>query len=425
MKKALLLALVAVFAFAAMPLFAQGAAPAATSIAAPAAPDAGVAKLTYGPGKWIAAHLLLQAQYQNTNTWDNSTAVGETDSDGVWASSFRIRRARLIVNGQISPIVDFFVETDDYNRGGFNNDAAGTGAKEATTDRVGTFIQDAYINFKVAPELNITMGMFLIPFMHHNRQSAASLLGVDYNIDVIKLATTTNVWRDTGVEFRGLLFGGIIDYRLAVLQGLTRRTQGDADTSNDINPDGLPRFTGRVQINLMDAEDGFFYSENYLGKKKIISFGGGVDYQADVTNIDGSREDYFAWTADVIIDYPLAPGMALAFQAAYVDIDNQPTGTVVGSTGVESQYGYFAQVGLLIMDTIQPVIKYTRWITEYPGLDDRDWSYLTVGINYMLHGHNANIKFEYRHPLGEDQNGNDQIDSPGEQVFTLQTQVYI
>ena len=100
MKKALLLALVAVFAFAAMPLFAQGAAPAATSIAAPAAPDAGVAKLTYGPGKWIAAHLLLQAQYQNTNTWDNSTAVGETDSDGVWASSFRIRRARLIVNAR-------------------------------------------------------------------------------------------------------------------------------------------------------------------------------------------------------------------------------------------------------------------------------------------------------------------------------------
>ena len=118
MKKALLLALVAIFAFAAMPLFAQGAAPAATSIAAPAAPDAGVAKLTYGPEKWIAAHLLLQAQYQNTNTWD--TAAGETDSDGVWASSFRIRRARLIVNGQISPMVDFFVETDDYNRGGFN-----------------------------------------------------------------------------------------------------------------------------------------------------------------------------------------------------------------------------------------------------------------------------------------------------------------
>lgn len=428
MKKALLLALVAIFAFAAMPLFAQGTAPAATSIAAPAAPDAGVGKLTYGPGKWIAVHLLLQAQYTNTNTWD--TNAGEDDSDGVWASSFKLRRARLIVSGQVSPLVEFFVETDDYNRGGLNNDAASTGTR---TD--GTFVQDAFINFKIAPELNITMGMFLIPFMHHNRQSAASLLGVDYNTDVIKLATTTNVWRDTGVEFRGLLFGGIVDYRLAVLQGISRDTQAtkttaDTDTSNDINPDGLPRFTGRIQINLMDAEDGHFYSENYLGKKKIVSFGGGIDYQADVANADVDRDDYLAWTVDFIFDYPLAPGTALAFQAAYVNIDNYPSGTIVGESYIEEQYGYFAQVGLLLFDTIQPVIKYTRWITKDltttdGGTDDSISSYLTVGLNYMLHGHNANIKFEYRHPLGEDQNGVDQIDTPNQQMFTLQTQIYI
>jgi hypothetical protein len=428
MKKALLLALVAIFAFTAMPLFAQGTAPAATSIAAPAAPDAGVGKLTYGPGKWIAVHLLLQAQYQNTNTWD--TAAGEDDSDGVWASSFKIRRARLIVSGQVAPNIDFFVETDDYNRGGRNQDGATTGTR---TD--GTFIQDAYVNFKVAPELQIACGMILLPFMHHNRQSAASLLGVDYNTDVIQFPND-NVWRDTGVEFRGLLFGGILDYRIGLFQGVSRNAKGTETEDDDINPNGVPRITGRMQVNLMDAEDGFFYCGNYLGKKKIVSFGGGIDWMADRTyyTADNEVKDYFAWTVDVTIDYPIAPNMVLAFQGAYVQINNSPDNySALGFTGVttstmlpDSQYGYFAQVGLLINDFIQPVVKYASFVYEDETLGDITISYLTLGCNFMLNGHNANIKIEYRHPLGEAEDLNvDQIDLPNQQVFTIQTQVFI
>jgi hypothetical protein len=135
-RLSLLLAFIAL-AFFAAPVFAQ---------------DAGVAKLTYGPDKWIAVHMLLQTQYQGTRTWD--TAAKETDSDAEWANSMRIRRARIIVQGQAASFVDFFVETDDINRGGRANDATGT---------TSTYIQDAYINFKIAPELNITMGMILLP----------------------------------------------------------------------------------------------------------------------------------------------------------------------------------------------------------------------------------------------------------------------
>ena len=59
MKKLIVLLAVFMAACLVMPVVAQ---PALTS--APA--DAGVAKLTYGPDKWIDLHLLFQMQYTNT-----------------------------------------------------------------------------------------------------------------------------------------------------------------------------------------------------------------------------------------------------------------------------------------------------------------------------------------------------------------------
>ncbi|HPQ52571.1 MAG TPA: porin, partial [Spirochaetota bacterium] len=404
--------------------------------------------LSYGPDQWLQVHFLLQAQYQSAAIWDADRpayAVDETDSDATWDSTFRIRRARIILKGQVAKNVSFFVETDDYNRGGRNNAGAAGGSGE------GTFIQDAFVSYDIAPEFKIAMGMILLPFMHHNRQSAVSLLGVDYNTDVVKFMNN-RVWRDTGIEVRGLLAGGVIDYRLGVFQGQERELDVENEAQTDrvghLNENAAPRFVGRIQLNLMDAEDGFFYSGNYLGKKKIVSIGGGIDYQSNAgidydaqTATPKKIDDYLAWTIDLTIDYALAPGTVFALQGAYVAIDNRwsrKTKTRVNGTAIESyydydyygeEYGYFVQAGLLLMNTIQPVIKYSTWVNkDATALGDNTSTYLTFGLNYFINGHNANIKIEYRHPLGENESISpsvDQIDTSGQQQVTLQAQIFI
>ncbi len=456
----------------------------AACMVAPAfAQDAGVAKLSYGPDKWIDVHFLLQAQAYSAKTWGaDSTAVpktgttgnyvnseSESEKDANWSKKLKIRRARLMVNAQVAKDVTFFWESDDFNRGG-DNEGAATGAKEGT-DKVGMFTQDAYINYKVASELQIAAGMILLPFMHHNRQSAVSLLGVDYNLTAVNIKPS-NVWRDTGIEFRGLLFNGLIDYRGGVFQGVNKQVdKGDqVGKKDDINPDDNPRYTGRLQINLMDAEDGFFYSGNYLGKKKIVSFGGGADYQSKATltydkdKADGEKyaaKDYMAWTVDLTIDYPVGDGNVITLQGAYVNMKNRPdlgayrtvtTGyeeTAPGSglyntkftssdsfnyNGEIKEYGYFVQAGVLIMNTIQPVVKYSAWVQEKKLVDskatvkeftDSKQQYLTGGLNYYINGHNANIKFEYQHPMGKDQTGAKFIDQKDQKKFTLQGQIFI
>lgn len=385
------------------------------------AQDAGVAKLTYGPNKWIDLHLLFQMQYTNTYTWDSSV---ESDSDAVWASNFAPKRMRMIFNGQVAPNVTFFVDTDIIANVDIND--------KADKERYFTFLQDAYINYKFGEELQVAAGMILLPFMHHNRQSAVSLLGVNYNTAAVNIPEST-VWRDYGVEFRGLLANKMIDYRIGLFDGIERSAGTLADDSDNINNNGLPRVTGRIQVNLKDAEDGFFYSENYLGKKTILSFGAGVDYMKDARIVDGTQEDYLAWTVDVIVDYPISPDMVLAFQAAYVNIKNRPgtfssiSGTTIpGLTMPEKEYGYFAQIGLLLNNTWQPVIKYASWnYQEAFGTEDVTVSYLTFGLNYFINGHNANIKLEYQMPIGEVVSGTDLDELPNQRQVTLQAQIFI
>ncbi|MCU0822469.1 MAG: porin, partial [Spirochaetes bacterium] len=223
-------------------------------------------RVIVGENSWLEVHLLLQAQAYTQNTYDKK--AGETVSDETWPYGFQLKRARLMFSGEAAKNVEFFVETDDINIGNqgpaANNstqteytDSSGNNSVKVK-DQKGSYIQDAYINYKIADELEVSIGMMLLPFMHENRQSAVSLLGVDYNSVVVPLTGTSNVWRDTGVEIRGLLFEtagnkkGLFDYRLGVWRGFAdRNMKGNPDKNDDINPEAAPRFCGRIQLNIV------------------------------------------------------------------------------------------------------------------------------------------------------------------------------
>src|SRR5205807_277870 len=94
------------------------------------------------------------------------------------------------------------------------------------------------------------------------------------------------VGRDAGAELRGLLMDGHIEYRAGLFQG-RRNVQipppaaagAPAVTVDRVGSRNSFRVTGRLQLNLLDPETGFFYGGTYLGAKKILSVGGSYDYQ--------------------------------------------------------------------------------------------------------------------------------------------------
>ncbi len=359
------------------------------------AQEDGISKFTFGENKWVSLHYLLQAQGMYQQQQDNADKQ-------YYGSDAQIRRSRVILKGQVSEKVSFFMETDAPRQEG--------------TNKSYLYTQDAYIDYAIMDEFKIAVGHILLPFMHHNRASSVSRLGVDFNVNTVKLGS--NAWRDTGVEVRGLVFDGLIDYRAGAFDGHDREwvdTTNDGDATNDTQlneNDGL-RYTGRVQLNFLDAEEGFYYSDNYLGKKKVLSIGGGVDYQQDVYAREAEKtDDYMAWTVDLTVDVPVGAGNSFALQGAYMQYENSPmfdTNAVWDDDdGIEpSQFyettAYFVQAGFLWNNMLQPVVKY--WTTETTAVEDGDevkTTMLTGGLNYFINGHNANIKVEYNYPLKDE-----------------------
>lgn len=188
---------------------------------------------------------------------------GTYTSDAADKEDIYLRRARIILMGQVMDGVKFFVETDNDNAG-----------KSGTTG-VSTDIQDAFVDLRLTENNWVEVGLILLPFSFETKSSAASLLGIDYNSEVIKLANTF-VWRDNGAELHGNL-GTTFAYRAGVFEGYD-------DTATKKNNEADLRYTGHIALNIIgDVETGWFYSQERLADKPYLTIGVGGDYQEDAT----------------------------------------------------------------------------------------------------------------------------------------------
>ncbi len=339
---------------------------------------AALPQIKKGEHQYLDLHFLVQP-------WFLAMEEGAADSSS-WSKDVFLRRTRFILSGSVHERVKFFVETDIPNLGKGGNWSSSF------------YIQDAYIDFLLShsrgwlSSLHVAAGMILLPFSHHNRQSAVSLNTLDYHITLIRFpADSHKVWRDTGVEARALLCGKRLDVRAGIFDGVP------GSASPGLNPRDLPRFTGRVQYNFWEPEEGFFYGGNYLGTKRVLSGGIGFDCQQDAvyTGNHAAPGGYWAATADLFVDYPLSKDREIVFQAnafhyAYGD-ENAYRANMVPKTGnaLGMELGYR-------WGKLQPVISYERFEPKYEAAQSLYFAEnLRLGFNWWWLGHSANFKFEY------------------------------
>ena len=338
-------------------------------VAAIASPTPAQAPKPPDDNTWIQIGLLAQLQFESA---EMSAGVAGDDR----SADFFVRRARIIGRGSVHQKVKFFFSTDVPNAGksGVPNDLVWN---------------DGFVDFQLLPQLNIAVGRFLIPFSPDNRASAGSLLGIDYNLNLLKLPTPVDraFWRDDGIEVRGVLFGRYVEYRGGVFRGA--RTVNLAAVGDPVllnNPDHLLRTTGMVMINLADPQPGWFYNPNSLGALKVLSIGAGYDRIPNSTvGIDVSQ----AWNAFVLVEHPAGKGR-VNLLAAYYNWDGPAwTGGFDGKT-MGAQVGYVLPVEAL-GGKWQPVVRLQRQ-------DPDTGSALTtvnLGLNYLLKGHSINVKLDY------------------------------
>jgi hypothetical protein len=349
--------------------------------------------------------ILAQPQFEMAGTPDATLTT----------KNLFLRRFRLMVGGTLFKKIEFFFQTDWPNL--FKQDPADTMA--GTGKNVpGLNVQDAYVTFKPVGELiKFDAGFMLPPVSHNSLESAAKLYGPDYFVNSFRRNLTNNndpftvglspVGRDAGVQLRGLLFNGHIDLRIGAFQG-KRVGPVPADVSNPAVSAGVnaPRVAGRLQINLLDAEPGFFYQGTYLGAKKILSLGVFYDRQ----------NNYKYFGADLFVDLPVGPGVFTA-QGNAVQWDG---GTFLMDV-LFKQRAYMGEAGYLIgparlspFGYFERLVSYTAPAGAVPVNEDRYGG----GLACWPYGFNSNIKVQFlrvhRNPAPHDYN-----------QINLQWQVYV
>lgn len=359
-----------------------------------------------------------------------ATTTEEGAPDGGTGTEMYLRRMRLIVYGQVSERVSFFVETDIPNFGK-NGDWSGR-----------MFIQDAYVEYEAHEALQIAAGMLLVPFSHHGMQGATSLLGLDYHAALIRYPAGSNlVWRDGGVMIRGMPLGNVLEYRLGLFNGVhgnaTPVDKSATDASGVViaqweqgtdprNPGDAPRVAGRLTLNLFDPEGGpgvggMFYDGIYLkatpdgltSPKTVVAFGGSFDWQRNVNvtwadaPASGARavadkDDYFAAAGDVFWDVPIGARKIMSVNGQvnfylYDHGDRRVANAFYnGATGAGSLYtgwGISSEAGFRY-DIIQPLVRFDHFESTKADGNAGDYVAVAGGLNAWLSEHTTSIKIE-------------------------------
>src|SRR5215470_14878588 len=206
-------------------------------------------------------------------------------------TDFFLRRARLVVSGSLTRQVDFFIDTEQANLG-----------KGGTTGNVS--LLDAFGTFKIAPPIAIDGGLMLVPLTRHALQSAISLNGIDYHSKLILYPPNSNfIWRDLGIEARGLLAGGHLHYRAGIFAGV-HGTEPTMMMPIARNQSDIPRVAGHVRWNFLGKEETFFFPGISFATEPLLSFGVGVDYQPEAVVGMERANDYLALASDVFAEIP-------------------------------------------------------------------------------------------------------------------------
>jgi hypothetical protein len=317
--------------------------------------------LTDDGSSWLQLSFLGQAHFKY-------------EKDAADQEDIYLRRGRIILAGQVTDGIQFFVETD-------NDNAGKSGAGNVSTD-----IQDAFVDFRFlqtgSAEAWVAGGLILLPFSFENKSSAASLLGIDYNAETIRFVNSF-VWRDYGAELHGN-FGKKVSYRVGAFDGYDPY----ATATIEKNPKASLRCVGHVAVNVLgDAQTGSFYSQERLQEGNYLSLGAGFDSQNNATlTIPATdeetpvTEDAGAWVVDLQSGFECGP-VDLTVNAAYYDWDN---GAFKGATA-------FAEAGVK-MGKVEVTGKWTL-VDPDTGDDTTDYA---AGVNYLFKKHNARVGVEYR-----------------------------
>ena len=342
-------------------------------------------KMTFGPNDEGALQIDYKGQLQMTV---RDTGSGENDDDTT--TNFNFRRNRLAFMGKYGEVMSLYVQTE------FTEDPNVTTLGVASSDQGSEFqLLDAVMRFNLDDSFKVNAGKFKYNLSRENLEACEMPLTLDRSLFVRTPFTST---RDTGVAVWGNLFHDVVQYRADVMEG-RKAVSGDTAPASNF------RYSVRGHVSLLDPENEYGYKGTYLGKKKVLTFGGAYQFEPEVAYGDTvtrtDKKDYQAWTVDGYFEYPLEGVGTVTASAAYEDVDlddaYQGANPDAGTIGINGQKnGWYAKAGYLLPGVpLQFFGRYEKWrFASLNNIFDQEVDWYGGGANYYLRGQNLKVTAE-------------------------------
>lgn len=291
---------------------------------------------------------------------------------------------RPYINGQVSKHIKFEANLD--------SDISVITHDGGTTETIATLrVLDAVIKLELDDLVNFWVGRFLPPSDRANLSGPYFQNSWNYPVQA-NLFPAIYAGRHDGAAYWGQVKGGLFKWQLGMFDV----------TGSDRNP----LFAGRLVLNLLDPEGGYYNSSTYYGTKDILAIGGTIHYQKD--GVPGTGIDGAAIEAEVLFEKPINDGAAgtITAEAAYYNFNDVDQGqSIVGNLS-------YLLPGKQGPGTLQPQARLQMMI---PQTGD---SYATIdgALNYIVDGHNCRFTLNYQHIAAHDGLDADNLITLGGQI---------
>lgn len=327
-------------------------------------------KIDIGSNRSISLGMGLRS---SISTAENGAPNGSSNSKDFTLESFR-----LYVGGQLSENISFEFNSD------YDSAPAGT---------EGIRVLDAVIKFAFSETFNIWAGRFLPPSDRSNLSGPYYLNAWDFPF--VQKYPNVFAGRDDGLAVWGQLEGGRFKYQLGVFEGTE-------DTSGGPNQSDALLYTGRLTLNLLDPEPGYYNSSTHYGGKDIAAIGLVGMYQEDAVGTPGNAGSFTGWNIDLLFEKDLGGSGVATLEGAYYnyDVENKALAPTSGD-GTEGE-GFMGLASFLFPNKVgsgsfegqlQSMVRYQEFENE--GVVVGEHSRTDIGISHIMNGHNARISLTY------------------------------
>ncbi|GGE43669.1 hypothetical protein [Psychroflexus planctonicus] len=320
--------------------------------------------------------------------------------------SFQLRRARILVYGQI--VKDFLVLTHI----GMNSLNANNMQPVGNEGTPQVFMHDAWAQYNVAKNHVIGGGLhYWNGLSRLNSQGTLNLMTMDNNrASWSNLGLSDQFARHIGIFAKGNF--GRLQYNVAVNEAIvntldTQTLSTDYAVYQGANLLGTANagkvYTGYFAYNLLNMESNFlpYKVGSYLGTQELLNVGAGFFHHPEgsvILNDEGEQqgENVNLFALDVFYDVPI--GAAGASLTAYAKYQYNDYGTNYQLGPYSTGNMWYAHTGYLLPGDFQNTRFQPYASFNYSTIDalQDDRSIFGIGANAYLNGHNSKLTLEFQ-----------------------------